>query len=480
MRILRKKWIWVILLLILLISGTLVAVSLIPWSKVEGKKTDGEFIPTDGSAYVDKEGEKKTQVWLDANGKRFYVDADGELVKDGIFTIEGKDYLFDAGGALVTGKALLLDDRLYTAGPEGELTLHYGWLDVEDKWYYGDKEGKIQKNKLFTENGRTCYLDEEGVLFTGACLQYNRTLYIADDQGVLSLAHGWTELDGKTYFAKTDGTIAVNEAVTEGGKTYYLGNDGQKLKDAFYTLEDRLYYADANGVTRREAGWITVGDKEYCSDENGVFYVSRYIKVDGEKCFVDRTGAKIDGKPTIDQYLGCDDIYGWMTSHFSDYYFKTPYRDLYGNTNTPERLIMPYGEYGDEAGMNCTGFISSLVFYSGGDLSKVSDMGRFGEYGNADNYLMLATKGYVRYEVFDTVDELLASGRAKKGNIFYLAPKWKSGDDCHMAVFWGDTPSENKIWSQTAKTLCTVTEIYMVDPINRIYMFPIARNIEEE
>ena len=195
---------------------------------------------------------------------------------------------------------------------------------------------------------------------------------------------------------------------------------------------------------------------------------------------MDKTGAKINGKPTIDQYLKCDDIYGFMTSHFSDYYFKMPYRNLYGNTNTPERLIRPYGEFGDDAGMNCTGFISSLVYYSGGDLSLVTAMGRFGGYGNADNYLMLATKGLVRYEVFKDVKQLLSSGKAKKGNIFYLAPKWKSGMDCHMGVFWGDTPSENKLWSQTAATWCTVTEIYMVDPINQIYMFPIERNLEEE
>ena len=139
---------------------------------------------------------------------------------------------------------------------------------------------------------------------------------------------------------------------------------------------------------------------------------------------------------------------------------------------------MPIGEYGDDAGLNCTGFISSLVKGSGGDLSLVTAMGRFGGYGNADNYLMLATKGYVRYEVFKSVKDLLKSGRAKKGNIFYLAPKWKSGGDCHMAVFWGDTPSENKIWSQTYKTRCTVTEIYMVDPINQIYMFPLERNLD--
>ena len=45
-----------------------------------------------------------------------------------------------------------------------------------------------------------------------------------------------------------------------------------------------------------------------------------------------------------------------------------------------------------------------------------------------------------------------------------------------MGVFWGDTSSENALWSQTLRTKCTVTEIYMVDPVNQIYYFPISRN----
>ncbi len=434
MRKSKKKWIWILLILLLLAAGAGGAVFLIPRDQA-GKEEDAEnkesistdvsaymetedvekkeSISADVSAYMETEDVEKKEIWLDSDGERFYVGADGEPVKDRMITIEGKKYFFDQEGRLVTGKSF----------------------------------------------------------------QYEWTIYIADDQGVLTKASGWTEMNGNTYYAKSDGTMVVDETIEVDGKIYHLGIDGHLVKDGFYTSEDKLYYADASGVTRKEEGWFTREGKEYYSDSDGSFFVSQYITVDGRNYFMDKTGVKFNGKPTIDQYLGCDDLYGWMTSHFSDYYFKTPYVGIDLYRDDAEYLIKPYGIYGDEGAMNCTGFICSLITSSGGDLTKISDMGRPGGYGNADNILLLALEGYVVYEDFNSVDELLASGMAKKGNIFYLAPEWGTGD-CHMAVFWGETSSDNKIWSQTPQTLCTVTDIHLSKPIKRIFMFPLACNLD--
>ena len=189
---------------------------------------------------------------------------------------------------------------------------------------------------------------------------------------------------------------------------------------------------------------------------------------------MDMKGAVLEGTPTIDQYLGCTDLIGWMLKHQGDY-TNTNFNPMTDYPDEPEMLIRPYSEYGEESHMNCAGFIAHLLKSAGGDISKVADMGGRGGYANADNYLKLATSGYVKYSTYDSVADLLASGEAKKGDILYLQPSWSPGEDCHIGVFWGDTPSEDKFWQQNWDCENAVTNIRMDDPIVKIYLFPIDR-----
>ena len=48
--------------------------------------------------------------------------------------------------------------------------------------------------------------------------------------------------------------------------------------------------------------------------------------------------------------------------------------------------------------------------------------------------------------VFDTVADMLASGKAEKGDILFF--KTNGSIDCHIGFFWGDTPYENRMWHQ--------------------------------
>ena len=191
----------------------------------------------------------------------------------------------------------------------------------------------------------------------------------------------------------------------------------------------------------------------------------------------------IEGLPFIDEYLGCKGLYSWMLDHFNDYYFKTPYIGIWEHVEHPEELMQPYGEYGENGGMNCSGFISHLLMSAGGDLEKVSEMGMEAKFGDADSYLYLALRDKVQYEAFDSVDDLLKSGKARKGDLLYLYPVKdpNAGEndpkpDCHMGVFWGETSSENKMWSASRDSGCTTTEIKMINDIAKVYLIPINGN----
>ena len=469
-----KIGVWILAFLLLVCIGILTLITM-----KDRETAKDEFIPIDGSVYHDKDGKFQKNLWIESNENRYYVGDDGRLIRDRIQEVDGKTYWFAPDGAVFTSRNVLKDGTLYKIAEDGTVSLGQGFLDVDGNTCFGDEKGVSVKNSKVSYGGRDYYLDENGWLVREQTLLLENILYTADVDGALSPASGWQEVDGVAYYGEQNGTVARNTQVPRGTELCYLNEEGQAVASTFYMYEGRLFYADEKGNTRRQEGWLELDGRAYYSTSEGAFYYSQFATIDGEKIFFTESGARVYGKPTIDQYLKCEHIYEYMVGHFSDYYFKTPYRSL-KYTGDPAELIQPYGLYGEDGGMNCTGFISSLVTYSGGDLSRVSEMGRFGGYGNGDNYLMLATRGVVRYENYKTVKQLLASGDAKKGNIFYLAPVWKSGGDCHMAVFWGDTPDENAIWSQTARTLCTVTEIYMVDPINQIFMFPLSRNLERD
>ena len=327
------------------------------------------------------------------------------------------------------------------------------------------------------KDGKTYYYGEDGKPVVSKTFFLEDKVYSADAEGVLTLTSGWQTVDDAEYFVETDGTPKKSSYIDKNGIQVYLGEDGAMVSDDFFYVGDDLFYAEADGSTRKKAGWFSKDGKDYYSDEEGKFVHFDYLKVDGKYYFMTRRGEKVEGTPYFDQYLGCNDLVQWLEDHFNDYFFKTPYTGLWEHLYHPEELIRPYGVYGEEGGMNCTGFVSSIVYYSGGDLDKVAAMGLEGSYGDADSYLYLGLRNYIRMDVYDSVEEFLQSGNARKGDVIYLMPvKNAPNVDCHVGVFWGDTPSDNVLWSQTYANLCNTGEITYKFDIDKVYVFPLSRD----
>ena len=180
--------------------------------------------------------------------------------------------------------------------------------------------------------------------------------------------------------------------------------------------------------------------------------------------------------PALDEYLGASNVVNWLRQHCNDYYLKTEF--LIGSYafDDPSQLLRPYGEYGEDGRMNCTGFVSHVMKSCGADLSLLTEQGQWGGYANAISYWKLANNGEVGYYTFDSVEELLASGLARKGDVLYLEPDWSAENtDCHIGFFWGDNSADNKFWNSDLRGNA-ITEITMIDPIEKIYLFPLSGN----
>ena len=61
------------------------------------------------------------------------------------------------------------------------------------------------------------------------------------------MAKGWRQVDGKWYFLRSNGSMAVNywEKDEASGKCYYLGSDGVMLTDC---MTPDGYYVGADGA----------------------------------------------------------------------------------------------------------------------------------------------------------------------------------------------------------------------------------------
>lgn len=146
-----------------------------------------------------------------------------------------------------------------------------------------------------------------------------------------------------------------------------------------------------------------------------------------------------------------------LNSHLYDnYYLGTP--QVGGDWQSP----LGDTSYNGSPGMNCAGFIAYVLRKSGmnGEAATATirqspwavhwGSGRPYEYlSGASNYMSLIEYGNLVAHVYDSRDEMLASGMLEKGDLilqFYTDNFAGGFIDNHLMFFWGDSPYENKVW----------------------------------
>ena len=110
--------------------------------------------------------------------------------------------------------------------------------------------------------------------------------------------------------------------------------------------------------------------------------------------------------------------------------------------------MRPNGAYGGNGAMNCTGFVAYVLEKCGADLSGIDKGSLRGGKVNASNWFHWMTDNAVESYHYNTIEELLAGGKAQKGDVIYFEPvSWEEEDaDCHIGFFWGDNSNDNRFW----------------------------------
>lgn len=110
--------------------------------------------------------------------------------------------------------------------------------------------------------------------------------------------------------------------------------------------------------------------------------------------------------------------------------------------------MRPNGAHGGNGAMNCTGFVAYVLEKCGADLSGIDKGSLRGGKVNASNWFHWMTDNAVESYHYNTIEELLAGGKAQKGDVIYFEPvSWEEEDaDCHIGFFWGDNSNDNRFW----------------------------------
>jgi len=172
------------------------------------------------------------------------------------------------------------------------------------------------------------------------------------------------------------------------------------------------------------------------------------------------------GTPIQLNFLGINAQYivNELNKHAGDkYYLGTPYRGL--SVNDASQYMKP------GSSMNCTGFVAKVIQTIGGNLSKITNISNnWGGLANAYNWRNALNPSVISYS-FNSVADLLKSGKVAKGDIIYFEPNYSLPNyDCHIGFFWGNNSSDNKMWHSVPSTN-RISSIYAPSGYSKVVVY---------
>lgn len=325
----------------------------------------------------------------------------------------------------------IADDSLDPMRGDEQSAFAKGWNQIDGSWYWCAEEGAAPSNGFV-------WIDSELYWFDPACggkmvvgmFETGGERYISDASGRVHRG-SWVDYEGNWYYASTSGALAKGW-LSYSGKWYWLDPSTNVMQTGWIQLDDGSYWCDGSGAMA--TGWKYLDGTAYKFDQQG-----RWVKDTGSVLNASR-----------------DRLVNWLWSHEHDgYYAGTPYS--YGFSISTCTYPNGAPRWDGYTGMNCTGMVVHAYSMAGGvgDLDAIGSTNSYspwlggpggGSYINAWRWYGYAVEHGAEMYVFDTVADMLASGKAEKGDILFF--KTNGSIDCHIGFFWGDTPYENRMWHQ--------------------------------
>ena len=420
----------------------------------------------DGSWYWFADGIASTG-WLYTGGSWYWLDPDaGGAMATGLHACNGSAYWFSASGAMATGWVLDGGTWYYATGSGA---LASGWLNLNGAWYWLDPSthamatgvqtigsceyifnstGKMMANCWSNGDGSWMYHSSSSGAIDLKGIMTDSGIQLIDDDG--NARTGWIESQGARYYCSASGVILTGWQQIA-GSWYYFNPDG-RMATGWLNDGSNWYWLDsASGAMK--TGWLNDGGTWYWLQPSGAMFANGWLKIDGVDYYFNASGAWLNTSGSV---LGVNrsSLVNWLMSHENDGYYRGTRYDTHLSQET---CMYPKGDprWDGYTGMNCGGFVSHAYMKAGGNLAPIAAeqshspwSGGPGRGGcvNAYRWYGYAIDTCANVTYFNSIDELLRSGLARKGDIVFFNPYNPYADDSHIGFFWGNSPSENLFW----------------------------------
>jgi alpha-amylase len=176
--------------------------------------------------YFDDKGVMAIDKWVNVDGNKYLALTDGRIAQNEIATKYLSDYYFGEDGVMVTG-LFEYDGNKYYAKADGKIA-KTGLLTIDGDIYIPLNDGVLARNTM-TEVYFSDYILGDDCKAIKGFATYEGNRYFCKDNARVAKDYMFT-IDGDTYYAKADGTLAANETITRYFKKYTFDENGKLIK----------------------------------------------------------------------------------------------------------------------------------------------------------------------------------------------------------------------------------------------------------
>lgn len=415
--------------------------------------------------------------WLLLGNSWYYLDPGSHIMLTGFVQVGSSTYFLTSSGAMATGWALA-DGTWYYAASSGAIQ-RGRWIKSGSAWYYLDDVSGAMRTGEFAVGSTRYFSYDSGAMASSCWINLSNGMAWANSSGALSeplptTSDGSPVVADRTDSSSLPGTIHIGDAVfyadangavnvasgwfmpkdasDESGNTWYYASSNGVLKSGWQYVNGAWYWMDSS-TYKMKTGWLNDRGTWYWLQPSGAMFANGWLKIDGVDYYFNASGAWLNTSGSV---LGVNrsSLVNWLMSHENDGYYRGTRYDTHLSQET---CMYPKGDprWDGYTGMNCGGFVSHAYMKGGGNLAPIAAeqshspwSGGPGRGGcvNAYRWYGYAIDTCANVTYFNSIDELLRSGLARKGDIVFFNPYNPYADDSHIGFFWGNSPSENLFW----------------------------------
>lgn len=220
----------------------------------------------------------------DADGQLIYMENDKKVTNRWIAGENDQWYFVNGSGVKVVSNWVNYENERYYVNEEG-VRLENQWFSITSTpkephikpstaWYYVGEGGKAYRNGWYTIDGCQFYFYSGGNAPRDAVATIEEKKYYISAESGLQRS-GWFCIE--TSDSKGNPVYTWRYADENG---VLLVGDKEDLSAGFKTIDDQVYYFDANGTNYRKR-WFTVNDVKYYADEEGIVRQPGWFSISG-------------------------------------------------------------------------------------------------------------------------------------------------------------------------------------------------------